>query len=277
MLDPEHCKTLTHALDNVLSTDLAEIIYAQLIDGRGIWLYKGHPLLNHGNLCKGALERARTFRDGFDPAVLRLDPLAPSREFKMCLVELVAAGIHQIAAILFQSDDKTHTKEHIHTVHSWKREPEWEDMGRREPVLFEYFDPPPTLFCHCEYLDHHQQYPHGLADVAGYWAEDRILGGIAVFDRGKSGTECKDIYFHSSRERYTPRVWRLLDSQLNDLREFLFSEQPSATPLPILLSEENEPRYNSWDAMAVHQIFRDPRERAIPSERPKSRDIECGD
>jgi len=33
MLDPEHCKTLTHALHNVLSTDLAEVTYAQLIDG----------------------------------------------------------------------------------------------------------------------------------------------------------------------------------------------------------------------------------------------------
>lgn len=63
-------------------------------------------------------------------------------------------------------------------------------MGPREPRLFEYLEPPPTLFCHGEYLDH-QQYPHGLANVAGYWAEDRILGGIAVFDRGKSGTEVR--------------------------------------------------------------------------------------
>ncbi|KAK4244759.1 hypothetical protein C7999DRAFT_17031 [Corynascus novoguineensis] len=316
MLDPEHCKILTHALQNVLSIGLAEITYAQLIDGlptidtvwemRGIWAPQGHPLLNHKKLCKDALERARKFRDEFDPAVLRFDSLvrtefpspivvplllstdilqvmqryqraAPaSREFKMRLIELVAAGIHQIAVILFQSDDKVHSKEHIHIVHSWKREPDWMDTGRREPVLFEYPDPPPTLFCHWDYINH-EQYPYGLADVAGYWAEDRIIGGITVFDRGKSGTECNDIYIHSAREDYTPRVSRLLESQFNDLIEFLLSEQPSATPLPILPSEANEPRYDSWDAMAVHRIFRDPWERTIPSERPESRDVACGD
>ncbi|KAK4247304.1 hypothetical protein C7999DRAFT_14649 [Corynascus novoguineensis] len=296
MLDPGHCKTLTQALYNVLSTDLAEVTYAQLIDGlptistvwegRGIWAPRGHPLLNHSKLCKGALERTRMFRDEFDPAVLRFDSLvirryqnaAPgSREFKMRLVELVAAGIHQIAAILFQSDDKVHIKDHIETVHSWKKKPVWMDMGCREPTLFEYPDPPLTLFCHYEYMDH-QQYPYGLGDVAGYWAEDRILGGVVVFDRGKLGTECNDIYFHSAQEQYTPHVWRLLDSQFNDLTEFLLSEQPSAAPLPILPSEENEPRYNSWDAMAVHQIFRDPWERAISSERPEDRDcVAVGD
>ncbi|KAK4247306.1 hypothetical protein C7999DRAFT_32283 [Corynascus novoguineensis] len=231
ILDPEYCNTLTHALHNVLSTNLAEVTCAQLIDGlpmihttwemRGYTLNYKHPLQKHEKLCKGALERAQKFRDEFDPAVLRFDSLvirryqnaAPgSREFKMRLVELVAAAIHQIAVILFQSDDKLHTKEHIHTVVSWKKESEWVDMGHRNPVLFESRDPHPTLFYHCEYMDH-QQYPHGLADVAGYWAEDRILGGIAVFDRGKSGAECNDIYLHSAREQYTPRVWRLLDSQ----------------------------------------------------------------
>jgi len=98
MLDPEHCKTLSHALHNVLSTDLAEITYAQLIDDlpttciawerRGIWLYKGHPLFIYRELCKGALERARTFRDGFDFAVLRFDSLvgteSSSRSLRCC-------------------------------------------------------------------------------------------------------------------------------------------------------------------------------------------------
>ncbi|KAL2140455.1 hypothetical protein VTI28DRAFT_3773 [Corynascus sepedonium] len=209
----------------------------------------------------------KKFRNEFDPAVLRFDSLvmrrfqnaAPgSREFKMRLVELVAAAIHQIAVILFQ-------------------ELKWVDMGHRNPVLFEYRDPHPTLFYHCKYMDH-QQYPHGLADVAGYWAEDRILGGIVVFDRGKSGTECNDIYLHSAREQYTPHIWRLLDSQFDDFTEFLLSEQPSATPLPILPSEENEPRYDSWDAMTLHHIFRGPWERAIPSERPEDRDcVAVGD
>lgn len=113
-----------------------------------------------------------------------------SREFKMRLVELVAAAIHQIAILLFQSDDKVHSKEDIHAVVSWRKEPEWLLFTHRTRVLREYPDPEPTLFYHVKYLDHHQ-YPHGLADVAGYWAEDRIFGGVTCFDRGPSGIEVR--------------------------------------------------------------------------------------
>jgi len=50
-----------------------------------------------------------------------------SREFKIRLVELVAAGIHQMAAILLGSDHKVHTREHIQGVVPWKEEPERTD------------------------------------------------------------------------------------------------------------------------------------------------------
>lgn len=39
--------------------------------------------------------------------------------------------------------------------------------------------------------DDPKQYPDGNADVAGYWAEDQIFGGIVLFDRGESGTEVR--------------------------------------------------------------------------------------
>lgn len=29
-----------------------------------------------------------------------------------------------------------------------------------------------------------EQYPKGVADVVGYWAETHIFGGVVVFDRG---------------------------------------------------------------------------------------------
>lgn len=107
----------------------------------------------------------------------------------MRLVELAAAGIHQIAAILFQPDDKIHTKEHIHAVHSWKKEPEWVDMAVANRVSLNISNRPQHRSVTASTWN--QQYPHGLADVAGYWAEDRILRGIAVFDRDKSGTEVR--------------------------------------------------------------------------------------
>jgi hypothetical protein len=111
-----------------------------------------------------------------------------SLEFKMRLIELVAISIHQIAVLLFQLEPKLHAGD-IDSVVSWKEEPRWVTFegGRRiyeEPL----FEPRPTMFFHVDYMDY-DQYPNGLADVAGYWAEDRIFGGAVLFDRGDSGSE----------------------------------------------------------------------------------------
>lgn len=111
-----------------------------------------------------------------------------SREFTMRLVELVVTSLHQMAVLIFQSETKLHTKDDINAVISWKKEAKWvvDEGGRR---MFEApLEPHPTLFYHIDYMDY-DQYPHGLADVAGYWVEDRILGGIVVFNRGESGSE----------------------------------------------------------------------------------------
>lgn len=52
------------------------------------------------------------------------------------------------------------------------------------------FPPYANMFHHYMYTDH-EQYPLGAADMAGYWLEDRIFGGVVLFDRGKSGKEVK--------------------------------------------------------------------------------------
>lgn len=85
VLDLDHCHSLTRALRNVLSTDLAQVTYAQLIDGlptmdtvydmRGYMILEGFPLLAHEKLCEGAAERARLFCATFDPGALQFDSL----------------------------------------------------------------------------------------------------------------------------------------------------------------------------------------------------------
>lgn len=114
-----------------------------------------------------------------------------TNEFNMRLIEMVAVSVHQIAGALFNLLPKAHTQEHIKLVTEWQKPSGWvEYYGRRrwkEPL----FPPRPTHFFHCDYLDF-DLYPDGLADVVGYWAEDRILGGVVVFDRGQSGTEVSD-------------------------------------------------------------------------------------
>ncbi|KAK4244154.1 hypothetical protein C7999DRAFT_17550 [Corynascus novoguineensis] len=88
VLGLDHHHLQTRALRNILSTELAEITYAQLFDGfptldtayskRAYWMYDGHPLHDHPKLCEGSLERARVFRDNFNPAVLLFDSLVSS-------------------------------------------------------------------------------------------------------------------------------------------------------------------------------------------------------
>lgn len=85
VLDSVHYDPLLRALRNVLSTTLAEISFAQLLDGlplvdivwdmKGSLVMKGHPLLSHDSLCEGATEQARMLRDTFDPAILRFSSL----------------------------------------------------------------------------------------------------------------------------------------------------------------------------------------------------------
>lgn len=37
----------------------------------------------------------------------------------------------------------------------------------------------------------HKDYPCGLLDVVGYWAETQLFGGVLLFDRGDSGLEVR--------------------------------------------------------------------------------------
>jgi hypothetical protein len=48
--------------------------------------------------------------------------------------------------------------------------------------------PPASLFWHGSFRSH-RRYPNGLAELAGYWAETQIFGGVILFDRGESGEE----------------------------------------------------------------------------------------
>lgn len=224
VFDPDHYHLLVKAIQNILSTELAELSIAQLIDGvplmmwvfegRGCLLEKGHPLLEQENLCEGALDQARLFRDAFDPAILQFSskinlynheaasyfvvhsnsPTGQimqayqnseigSREFKMRLVELTAVAVHNLAVLVYQGHPKLHSQEEIDKTVSWTVPPRWIEDDRLKPRWEKVIEPHPTLFYHVDYL-YHDRYTHGLADVVGYWAEDRNFGGVVLFDKG---------------------------------------------------------------------------------------------
>lgn len=105
------------------------------------------------------------------------DVPAGSRASKLPFIELVAVAVHTIAAELFELDGAFHKKD---TPCSSLKGDEDAEVRRNLP-------PWPTTFAVAGFTDP-KQFPRGVADIAGYWAEDLILGGVVLFGRGESGT-----------------------------------------------------------------------------------------
>ena len=88
----------------------------------------------------------------------------------MRLLEMLAVACHDIASLVY-----------VNTQPGLRRE--GQSLDQRLAAL----EGRPTDFMHEDYLDL-QQYPKGVADVVGYWAEYHLFGGVVLFDRGDSGT-----------------------------------------------------------------------------------------
>lgn len=81
---------------------------------------------------------------------------------------MVAISFHNIVAHLFQS---------------CQADPDAWPNRNRVPHPRES-----TWFYHSDYLNY-DQYPLGVPDVVGYWAEKQVFGGVVLFDRGEIGNE----------------------------------------------------------------------------------------
>ncbi|KAG6368778.1 hypothetical protein INS49_002992 [Diaporthe citri] len=185
--------------------------------------------------------------------------------WKLRLLELVTTACHDIAVYLFQMDDGVHK----HAEHEAWREhkletlPEDDVMGRKQL-------PPPTLFWTGAYIDW-SHYPNGLADMAGYWAEMQLFGGVVLFDRGESEKECNGVYVHNPR--YTT-IAPPTEAQFKDIVELFLSESPDydRCPLPIEVTSENKWRWDAYDARTKYHIFKHRHD--IPNgPRPRRKDV----
>ncbi|KAF4998914.1 hypothetical protein FGRMN_2845 [Fusarium graminum] len=263
-----HRNVLDKAIRIVLSTEIATFTYAQIIDGVPIadvaWdrrlpgIMGEHIIDDHETLCPGALEKAEQYYESWDPSILKFDPEAvksyqkakpASKSFNTRLVELVAVSLHQIAVLLFKADHRLHQGD-IDAVTNWK-------LPHIEGTID--VQPGPTLFSHHAYLDD-DIYPEGVADIVGYWAEDRILGGVVVFERRpQSPNVIPNIYFHPCRQKQTIRVYQLRNEQQQALFDFLLQETPSSSPspLPILGDKQNRVRVDAPTAITHDHIYRD--------------------
>ncbi len=183
--------------------------------------------------------------------------------FRVRLLELVAVSIHQLAALVFNFDPCLHEggPRDVEKVTQYVEPPDAPGLGFNSPNV--------TPFNHHGYLDH-DIYPEGIADVVGYWAEDRILGGVTVFDRPAERTlrEPPNAYFSACRNNVTYRYFQLRDDQQQAMFDFFVAEHPDPAncPLPIIGDKGNLVRVDFWLAITHRLIQRDAWECKPPSE-----------
>lgn len=192
----EHLAAYTRALATVMSTDVARSTCAQIVDGAPLSQTLSlmparpeltHPVYQHSKLRDGVREKIAQVLDTSNSHVLQFDfdvsqsltisqrrgltrisqlcrrylSASPgSREFKAGLIELMARSVHQIAANIYKFDL---------------------DMGSHKG-LPKGDSQIPTFFLHSQYKDI-DQYPDGVADAVGYWAEAQIFGGVILLNR----------------------------------------------------------------------------------------------
>ena len=102
----------------------------------------------------------------------------------MRLIEVVAIICHDTAVSLFGSANGGLRKP---DVIEFKPAPVPGLPSSEQPIFYPVPPRPVELF-HSAYMSW-EQYPNGIADIVGYWAEYRLFGGVVLFDRGESGTE----------------------------------------------------------------------------------------
>lgn len=123
-------------------------------------------------------------------------------------MELTARSIHCIAASIDKLTEKLHNgnvREAIEFV-----EPPWveydsdsDSNGRkRKRIDLPSLPALDHLFFSFPYMNV-KEYLYGASDMAGYWAEDRIFGGVVLFDRGESG---KEVYLPDLSIHVLPKV-----------------------------------------------------------------------
>jgi hypothetical protein len=110
------------------------------------------------------------------------------------------------------------------------------------------------MFTHGWYTDH-QDYPNKVADMVGYWAENRIFGGVVLFNHNLDQTDA--IYLHPNREFTTYRICRLLPEQQQALLQFACNTKPVPNPLPILVDKSNTERFDPEERLEDTGVYRD--------------------
>ena len=101
------------------------------------------------------------------------------RDSVLRLLEISAASILALAGMIHASfqPEMDIFPDHL---------PTQEDTDTRGMTEFSRF----TIINRDDYV-HFKNYPRGLLDVVGYWAESQVFGGVLLFDRSESGSQVR--------------------------------------------------------------------------------------
>ncbi|KAK2785061.1 hypothetical protein FQN51_003948 [Onygenales sp. PD_10] len=268
----EHLAALEQTISNVLSTELAFETFAQVIDGiptrdACFDYYLPTPRPEYSQNLKpsnDANQILQTFHGSFYVGMLRFrsntaqayqDTPLWSGGFRLRLMELVAVACHNIAVELY-----------IKAGGGIQKPAPLPPKPRSHPLLR---PPPPNIteLFHEAYEDH-EQYPNGIADIVGYWAEYRLFGGVVLFDRGESRLECKSAFIHPIKAR---RIYQLSDQQIDGFCTFVSSKHSheyTRSYSTRFQAEHYARRVDLFDSMALG-IYRDVHERKLPDPRQR--------
>ncbi|PYI00330.1 hypothetical protein BO78DRAFT_434501 [Aspergillus sclerotiicarbonarius CBS 121057] len=245
-LAADHLTAVRQMIFNLLATPLAEDTLAQIADGLP---------------TRQVSERDRRF---YDPEKLTLrspsqvaqayqNSVVGTRPFRLRLIEITALVMHTVAAHLFGLTSQPPYKCPPPLQHLGPIRQDMKAAGDRT------FDPIPTHLYHTHFVDH-DQYPMGVADVVGYWAEYHILGGVVLFDRRGSESEMREVFFHPDAQI---TVFQLSEAQIDQFVAFGPPHGPSITcPFP-MKAERDALRMDANDPFDRH-IFRNRYERRRP-------------
>ena len=102
------------------------------------------------------------------------DAPSGSRENHLRLLEIAAASVHSLAGMIYASGHK-----------DMDLKPPEPSGGRHR--LFHTTDGFYVNFYHTAY-QRFEDFPFGLLNVVGYWAETELFGGVVLFERGEEGS-----------------------------------------------------------------------------------------
>ncbi|KAE8311224.1 hypothetical protein BDV41DRAFT_542874 [Aspergillus transmontanensis] len=261
-LASEHRQAFTQALHRVISSQPTQRALAQVVDGiptrtdSNGWEFVRASLKRKDDPSEESIETVKAFQNNFEVDTLEIssdvaqayqDTSIGSRDFKLRLLEMVAISFHNIVAHIFQS---------------FEADPDDWPSRNRVPHPREA-----TWFYHSDYLDH-DQYPLGISDVVGYWAERQVFGGVVLFDRGENDNKCHDAFIDPD-DGY--RIFKLLDDQLDQFSSLgaktgLTDQNNGNVPPTLFQAEKRTRRIEPEEAMEMH-IYRHLYER-----RPKAED-----